>query len=326
MLSRVVPTNKVSVLLISFGCVLLIVFTMWQLAGSYSPRIKNFREMGLEIPTSDAKSRCPGCFAVEYDVTVDLPALCLDGDVKLIIVIHVNAEKMVARDVIRNTWLAAVRQSQSFRNIRYFFLLGRPETDAVREGVQVESELYQDIVMYEFVDSYKNLTVKTVIAMQWISSRCPNAKFFFKTDDDVWVNVTNLISVIDRNKIQLEYGLGGVCRSVPVVRNKSSKWHATFAEFPKDVYDPYCSGTGYVGGIAVAKGVAHVYTQVPYFHLEDVFVGMCLNILGYNTIFLKGFDNTGGPGLDTCALRERGYVTAHKVSLKRMIEIFRQVC
>ncbi|KAK7003373.1 beta-1 3-galactosyltransferase 5 [Biomphalaria glabrata] len=270
--------------------------------------------------------QCPRCFVVDHEVILDIPDLCVDRGVTLVIVIHVSADRFVSRETVRNTWLSEVRNKEKFQNVRYFFLLGNTDSESVRQDIQDESRLYKDIVQYNFDDTYRNLTIKTVLAMQWLHSRCPYSKFFFKTDDDVWVNVTNLLAVLQIHGDKLERALGGVCRSVTVVRKTSSKWHATFEEFPKDVYDPYCSGTGYVGGIAVAKGVVNVYTQVPYFYLEDVFMGMCLKLIGYGTKYLQHFDNTRGPEIDECDAKLGGYVTIHKITSQRMIDIYRRIC
>ncbi|XP_059170439.1 beta-1,3-galactosyltransferase 5-like [Physella acuta] len=317
---KVIQARRWASLLILMVCLLLVSAAFLQFS-----RWPDVQQTWPKQRPGQRTSACPGCFVAEFDVSVDIPALCMNSDVTLVIVIHVQAKNFVARSVIRHTWLASVRDVGD--KVRYFFLLGQPENDDVRQDVLNESELHKDIVLYEFVDSYRNLTLKTVLAMQWITSRCPNARYFFKTDDDVWVNLTNLLTAINSNKKVLEYSLGGVCRSVPVVRDTSSKWHATKAEFPKDVYDPYCSGTGYVGGAAVAQGVAHVYTQVPYFHLEDVFVGMCLKVLGYSTTRLLHFDNTQGAFARRMRSQtERLTSQFIKSPTKKMIEIYRKDC
>ena len=40
----------------------------------------------------------------------------------------------------------------------------------------------------DFIDSYRNLTVKSIMALKWATEHCKNAKLIFKMDDDTLVN------------------------------------------------------------------------------------------------------------------------------------------
>ena len=50
----------------------------------------------------------------------------------------------------------------------------------------------QDILQWDFVDTYHNLTMKSIMTLKWASSSCPTTKFVVKMDDDVFFNVANL--------------------------------------------------------------------------------------------------------------------------------------
>ena len=57
----------------------------------------------------------------------------------------------------------------------------------------MEAEEHNDLVVEDFQESYKNLTVKTTNLLKWLSSsNCSKARFIFKVDDDVHVNPANL--------------------------------------------------------------------------------------------------------------------------------------
>ena len=57
----------------------------------------------------------------------------------------------------------------------------------------MEAEEHNDLVVEDFQESYKNLTVKTTYLLKWLnSSNCSKARFIFKVDDDVYVNPANL--------------------------------------------------------------------------------------------------------------------------------------
>lgn len=61
----------------------------------------------------------------------------------------------------------------------------------------VEAKQHGDLVVFEFADSYHNLTLKTALMLQWALRRCPHAGFVLKTDDDVLVNPWALQRVVE---------------------------------------------------------------------------------------------------------------------------------
>lgn len=73
-------------------------------------------------------------------------------------------------------------------------MMGKVDDSGVMNAVRYEYETYQDIVQEDFVDSYKNLTYKGLMALKWISVYCPQADYILKVDDDIMVNTFTLIN------------------------------------------------------------------------------------------------------------------------------------
>ena len=59
--------------------------------------------------------------------------------------------------------------------------------------MQDEYRAYGDIVLADFVDTYSNLTLKTLSMLKWINTYCDDADYFLKADDDVFVNIPLLV-------------------------------------------------------------------------------------------------------------------------------------
>lgn len=59
-----------------------------------------------------------------------------------------------------------------------------------------ESRTHGDILQEDFVDSYMNLTIKSVMGLKWASTHCPQARFLMKTDDDMFINVPSLLTYL----------------------------------------------------------------------------------------------------------------------------------
>lgn len=65
-------------------------------------------------------------------------------------------------------------------SVKVLFLLGMPHIDndtdiELQYQVNLESEQYQDIIQENFIDSYNNLTLKSVMMLKWVSSHCSHS-------------------------------------------------------------------------------------------------------------------------------------------------------
>jgi len=49
--------------------------------------------------------------------------------------------------------------------------------------LQQEVEEYHDIIQGDFHDSFRNLTIKDIMFMRWMTTYCPQTKFIFKVSN-----------------------------------------------------------------------------------------------------------------------------------------------
>ena len=68
-----------------------------------------------------------------------------------------------------------------------------------------------------------------------------------------------------------------------------SKWAVTLGEYPQKTYPGFCHGVGYVMSNKVAKDIHFISEQVPFLHLEDVYVGLCAHRLRVPVQHVPGF-------------------------------------
>ena len=83
---------------------------------------------------------------------------------------------------------------------RLAFMLGYSADNLQQEKIKNESDSHQDIVQGNFLDSYKNLTYKTVMGHMWVSRFCAQAEFVMKADDDIYLDLYGLYTVASRHK------------------------------------------------------------------------------------------------------------------------------
>lgn len=197
----------------------------------------------------------------------------------LVLLVTTEARKVEARNAIRETW---GRQSafQGLRVIR-LFLLGKTEGELgliQQKTLATESQRHHDIIQQDFMDTYKNLTIKTMMGMKWVATFCPRASYVMKTDSDMFVNTEYLIYKLLRPDLtpKKNFFTGNNMRNFSPNRNQDSKWYMPRELYPNPRYPPFCSGTGYVFSGDLAMKIYQVSLTVPYLHLEDVYVGVCL--------------------------------------------------
>lgn len=284
-------------------------------------RLKNWRSQDLhfvnanrhsvlnEAETTDLTSErpdiCTNCFQPDFPEMLNSPNLC-SGDVDLLIVIESTWDKSYARKSIRKTWGEACNKKHS--RIRCAFFFGNKNIIEANKWLRQESEQYKDVVQFDFWDSYANLTYKTLSALKWSRKYCEKAKYVMKTDDDVYVNtelLPHLIKAAPDNKF-----FGGHCwgASSPN-RDTNSKWYVSFQQYSHPTLPAMCSGTGYIMSSDIVKGIVKLSANIPFFHLEDVYVAICVKQLHVRPIVLAGFRNEPVP-FEACHYRNR-VITSH---------------
>uniref|UniRef100_A0A1A8IRD1 Hexosyltransferase n=1 Tax=Nothobranchius kuhntae TaxID=321403 RepID=A0A1A8IRD1_NOTKU len=201
----------------------------------------------------------------------------------LVLLIATEARQVEARNAIRQTWgNESIASDLGFIRL---FLLGRKEGELgllQQKMLQAESRRHHDIIQQDFLDSYKNLTIKTLMGMNWVAMHCPQAGYIMKTDSDMFVNTEYLIYKLLRPELKprKKYFTGNNMRGFAPNRNKNSKWYMPPELYPGEKYPTFCSGTGYVFSGDLARKIYHTSLTIRHLHLEDVYVGICLANIG----------------------------------------------
>lgn len=129
------------------------------------------------------------------------------------------------RTVIRQTWLRHLLQQTDFGSvnlIRFAFILGLTDNQEIQKRIDLENAMYGDILQIEMFDDYYNLTLKVVGLLNWINDNCSAVDFVFKADDDVYVNVQNLVTVLKTLNSSEQSMYGSLAEGIP---NRGGKWN-----------------------------------------------------------------------------------------------------
>lgn len=218
-----------------------------------------------------------------YRFILNQPAVCKDRSPFLVFLVPVAPHEAAAREAVRKTWGAPSQDTLTL------FFVGVPEGGQVlssQDKLEEESRKHGDIIQMNFQDSYQNLTIKTMMMMNWLAVHCPNASYAMKVDADIFVNVFYLIRRL-RSSPRQSFITGSVIGDGKPRRDSNSKWHVSEELYPEDSFPWYVSGAGYVFSADMAARISRASRFVRMIPLEDVYVGLCLRVLGVQPVYSR---------------------------------------
>ncbi|XP_075159646.1 uncharacterized protein LOC142232841 [Haematobia irritans] len=131
-----------------------------------------------------------------HDFHYIVPQPVCNSEVEALILVHSAPRNHEKRQIIRETW-ASIGHHNIDTPFRVLFLLGSVDDQQLQRDIFQENILYDDIIQGSFVDDYRNMTYKHVMAFKWFLYNCPGAQILIKVDDDVYVNTPQLMKYLE---------------------------------------------------------------------------------------------------------------------------------
>lgn len=229
-----------------------------------------------------------------FNFLIGEPHFCQSNNLSVVITVLSSLGNRERRDKIRKKWGRLTK----YKNVttRAVFLLGRSENATLMKRIREESYAHEDIIQEDFVDSYENLTMKSVMALKWTIDHCSGVRYMFKLDDDVTDNftLTKLFMKLEeqeRSNISLVSSslrpdpvlCNDIKTPTPPIREPLSKWHASREQYPDQWYPRYCNGCdGYLVSVPVAQTLYDTSLKTRYFIMEDAYITGILPLIAGN--------------------------------------------
>lgn len=181
-------------------------------------------------------------------------------------IIRSHPNKTDEREFIRSTWASSLKNS-------IVFVLGNAESVTVRRKVLEEANKYQDLLVIDMLDSYKNLSIKSIGILKWVTRFCNAPRFFFQGDPDVAVFTTSIAAVLNLKDNRKPRIYGYCWQAASVFRDRSSKWRMDYSVYSSITYPRYVAGAAWIFSPSVpAKILDALVVPRPYFHVDDVLI------------------------------------------------------
>lgn len=220
----------------------------------------------------------------EYLITKDqmIPAVdkiilnhSCSPDRSFVIVVESSPRNFHQRKIIRSTY--ANYEDQTELKYQVLFALAASLDSYTMESVYKENAIHNDIIQWNFTDSYKNLVIKSTAIMRWASKNCASSEFIVKADDDVYINIYKLLrekihlsNLAKRNNRKLIFGRTG---NIHPARKYHSKWYLPTTVYSNETFPKFVTGVGYIVSSSSCDSLfKSVIDSTPVLINEDVIV------------------------------------------------------
>ncbi|XP_063801494.1 UDP-GlcNAc:betaGal beta-1,3-N-acetylglucosaminyltransferase 9 [Pseudophryne corroboree] len=232
-----------------------------------------------------------------FSLLINQPNKCTkpSGDTFLLIAVKSIVEDFDRRESVRKTW--GREGIINGARVRRIFLLGTPRNKTAvsmwESLMQHESHYYKDILLWDFLDTFFNLTLKEIHFLSWAEDFCSNVKFIFKGDADVFVNVENLIHFLQTQDSSGDLFVGDIINHAKPIRSKKSKYYIPETMYGLGIYPAYAGGGGFLMSGVTMRKLSQSCKEVELFPIDDVFLGMCLQRINLTPVLHEGFKTFG---------------------------------
>ncbi|XP_043640863.1 beta-1,3-galactosyltransferase 5 [Drosophila teissieri] len=301
------------------------------------PMQKLLSEMLLDSKNMVARKAVP-LFSIDTEIPVRMPIVKtiyqpghLDSEIdmericpreglftKLLVLITSSLRHSAARMSIRQTWM----HYGSRRDVGMAFVLGKSKNKTLNKVIDQEDFMYQDLIRGHFIDSYNNLTLKTISLLEWADLHCPKAKYLLKTDDDMFINVPKLLTLMDTLKANRSI-YGRRAENWKPIRNRWSKYHISNAQYGKNTFPYFTTGPAYLLTGDIVHALYAQSLNTAFLKLEDVFTtGIVAESLDIRRVNVREMANSRTK-FEACNIR--GKITIHMVRNSEQFDLWKML-
>nr|XP_033809603.1 UDP-GlcNAc:betaGal beta-1,3-N-acetylglucosaminyltransferase 8 [Geotrypetes seraphini] len=218
----------------------------------------------------------------QFPLVINQPKKCAGNQIFLLLAIKSMPQNFINRQAVRETWGRETAYGNLW--VRRVFLLGMRNGDFepnLQHLLLFEGQRFQDILQWDFHDSFFNLTLKDNLFLKWTTEYCQDAHFIFKGDDDVFANTMAIVNYLHSLTYPIAEALymGHIITNALPFRKRNSKYYIPESYY-SGPYPAYAGGGGFIFTGHLAKLLYLVSHYIVFFPIDDVYLGLCFKALG----------------------------------------------
>ena len=192
-----------------------------------------------------------------------------------IMYIYSGPDNIQRRNFIRGTY----GNEHAFKKYKLVtvFVVGKKfidDSNILPAKLTEEYNKYGDIVVGDFIETYRNLSWKGLTALNYLNSYCKNAKFVIKADDDTIIDTQGILALLNTSYENRTRFLIGYVRSGghPKRCKRKHRWCVTKELYPKGYYPPYMLGMGFAYSSDLVSDIYNQALSLPIHPVDDVYI------------------------------------------------------
>ncbi|CAL8079333.1 unnamed protein product [Calicophoron daubneyi] len=201
----------------------------------------------------------------------------------LIFLVKTKPDLFERRQIIRRTWANKSHFKSCGLSVRTLFIMGRlhkssAKLERLQDMLEQESRNLQDIVQFDFIDSFENIPYKLMASFEFIIRYCSGVKFVTVVDDDFLIHPKNLVRTVLKVKGSqyLTYIQGRIYVRDEVKRDPMSKWYVSEAQYPFPYYPPFPCGGTIILSLPMVRVISVGFRYAKLLFIDDVMIGIIL--------------------------------------------------
>ena len=232
---------------------------------------------------------------------------------KLVVLVSTHALHTGRRKLIRYYWGNHSRWTTPFQ-WKVIFVTGF-FSSFQKIQLHAEADTYKDTLIESVEEDFYTLSFKVMLGLKWVQANL-KYDFLLKCDDDVFVNIDRLMRLLLTTRDQY---FGQKMEFQPVERE--GRYGVSVEEHPSPIYDPFCSGGGFVLSHLTVSRMIPFFNWVNPLKIDDAYIGKIVTKAGIKAIHYGGFSmyNFG-------CLFEKHLVVSHPVKEERCMKLLMRQC
>ena len=232
---------------------------------------------------------------------------------KLVVLVSTHALHTGRRKLIRYYWGNHSRWTTPFQ-WKVIFVTGF-FSSFQKIQLHAEADTYKDTLIESVKEDFYTLSFKVMLGLKWVQANL-KYDFLLKCDDDVFVNIDRLMRLLLTTRDQY---FGQKMEFQPVERE--GRYGVSVEEHPSPIYDPFCSGGGFVLSHLTVSRMIPFFNWVNPLKIDDAYIGKIVTKAGIKAIHYGGFSmyNFG-------CLFEKHLIVSHPVKEERCMKLLMRQC